>query len=71
MRQALRLKHSPGFCFGIAAAGMLRLGLGFRGVIGLIDISDNSGSVTTNSYYILDRTHIKSYSGYVGVSYLF
>ncbi|MBK6861899.1 MAG: PorT family protein [Saprospiraceae bacterium] len=67
----LGFAYGAGLDFGIAAAGMLRLGLGFRGVIGLIDISDNSGSVTTNSYYILDRTHIKSYSGYVGVSYLF
>ncbi|MBK9109116.1 MAG: PorT family protein [Saprospiraceae bacterium] len=67
----LGFAYGAGIDFGISADNSLRLGLGFRGVIGLIDISDNSSNIVTNSYYILDRTHLKSYAGYIGVSFLF
>ncbi|MGZ3883847.1 MAG: porin family protein [Bacteroidia bacterium] len=49
----------------------LRLGLGFRGVVGLVDVSDKSYTRTTNQYMIIDRTHIETYSGYAGLSFLF
>jgi hypothetical protein len=45
--------------------------VGFRGVYGLLDISDKSKTITTNEYYILDRAHVKTYGAYVGVAYLF
>lgn len=67
----LGFAYGAGLDFGITADQLFRLGLGFRGVLGIIDISDNSGSTSTNSYYILDRTHLKTYSGYIGVSILF
>lgn len=67
----LGLAYGAGVDFGLNAARTLRLGLGFRGVYGLFDISDNNNSNTTDSYYILDRTKIQTYSGYLGVSYLF
>lgn len=67
----LGFAYGAGIDFGITADNTLRLGLGFRGVIGLIDISDNSSNIVTNSYYILDRTHLKSYAGYIGFSFLF
>lgn len=62
-----------GFAYG---AGVdfgkdVKFSVGFRGVYGLLDISDNSQSITTSEYYILDRSHVKTYSGYVGVSFLF
>ena len=63
------LAYGAGFDIGLPAK--LRLGLGFRGVYGLIDISNNSKTNTTNSYYIIDRTHLKTYSGYIGLSFLF
>jgi opacity protein-like surface antigen len=63
--------YGAGIDFGLNTEGTVRLGLGFRGVHGLIDISDNSATITENSYYILDRTKLKVYSGYLGISFLF
>jgi hypothetical protein len=67
----LGFAYGAGLDFGLNTAKTFRLGFGFRGVFGLFDISDNSNSLTTDSYYILDRTHLKTYSGYAGVSFLF
>jgi Outer membrane protein beta-barrel domain len=67
----LGLAYGAGLDFGLNPALTWRLSLGFRGVYGLIDISDNSRSITSDSYYILDRTHIKTYSAYIGASMLF
>jgi len=67
----LGFAYGGGVDFGITSLGTFRLGVGFRGVYGLFDISDNNTSNTTDSYYILDKTHIKTYSGYVGFSLLF
>lgn len=67
----LGFAYGAGFDFGLNAARTFRLGLGFRGVYGLIDISDNSNNNSTNSYYVLDKAHIKTYSVYLGVSFLF
>jgi len=65
--------------FGVAyGAGLnfaltptVHLGVGFRGVYGLVDISDKSNNSTTNDYYILDRAHVKTYSGYLGLGFTF
>lgn len=67
----LGLAYGAGFDFGLTPSGTFRLGLGFRGVYGLFDISDNNTSTTTESYYVLDRTHIKTYSAYAGLSFVF
>jgi len=48
--------------------GNARLAVGFRGVYGLFDISDNSATINTDSYFILDKVHIKTYSVYLGLS---
>nr|MBK9652292.1 PorT family protein [Bacteroidota bacterium] len=63
--------YGAGIDFAMNPAKTFRLGLGFRGVYGLFDISNNSKTTTADSYYILDRTHIKTNSAYVGVSFLF
>lgn len=67
----LGLAYGAGVDFALSPSGAFRLGLGFRGVYGMFDISDNNTSTTTNSYYILDRTHLKTYSLYTGISLLF
>ncbi len=67
----LGLAYGARLDFGLNSSHTVRLGLGFRGVFGLIDISDNSETMTTDSYYILDKTKIKTYSGYLGLSILF
>lgn len=67
----LGLAYGAGLDFGLNKTQTMRLGLGFRGVYGLFDISDRSKTSTTNSYYVLDRTHLKTYAGYIGFSVLF
>lgn len=61
-----------GICYGAGLdfriAKSLSLGLGFRGLLGLVDISDDSKSKTTNNYYILDRSKLKTYSGYASLA---
>jgi|694.fasta_scaffold02134_22 hypothetical protein len=60
-----------GLDFGMNPAQTIRIGLGFRAVRGLFDISDNHASQTNNSYYVLDRTKIKTNAVYIGASILF
>lgn len=63
--------YGAGLDFGLNTARTIRLGIGYRGVLGLFDISDNSNTITTDSYYLLDRSHIKTNAAYVGLSLLF
>jgi hypothetical protein len=63
--------YGAGFDFGLNSASTIRLGLGFRGVYGLIDISDRSETQVTNSYFVLDRSHVETYSAYAGLSFIF
>ncbi|MBK6990189.1 MAG: PorT family protein [Bacteroidetes bacterium] len=72
----LQVKKSDiGFAFGagidFGLTSTVRLGLGYRGVRGLIDISDSSNALTTDDYYVLDRTKTITNAGYVGISLLF
>jgi hypothetical protein len=67
----LGVAYGAGLSFGLTPAQTFRLGVGFRGVYGLIDISDNNNALADDSYYLLDRSHIKTYSGYIGLSFLF
>ncbi|MGB3076480.1 MAG: porin family protein [Chitinophagales bacterium] len=45
--------------------------IGYRGVIGLVDVSDQSKSITTDQYYLLDRSHLMTYAVYAGVKFKF
>jgi len=60
-----------GFAYGAGVdfklSPAISLSLGFRGVYGLVDISENSKNTTTNQYYVLDRSHVKTYAGYAGL----
>jgi hypothetical protein len=67
----LGFAYGAGLDLGIDRLQLFRLGFGFRGVVGLLDISDYNTTLTTNNYYVLDRSTIKSYSGYLGLSILF
>jgi hypothetical protein len=62
-----------GFAYGVGVdfGSEVKFSVGFRGVYGLVDISDRSRNITTSEYYILDRAHVRTYSGYVGLSFLF
>lgn len=63
--------YGAGVDFGLNESQNFRLGIGFRGVYGLLDISDNSQTLSDNAYYVLDKSHVKTYSGYIGLSWLF
>lgn len=65
------IAFGAGLDFGVNQERTLRFSLGFRGVRGLFDISDDSNTLATDSYYVLDRTHTKTNSVYFGLSYLF
>jgi len=67
----LGFAYGAGFDFGLNAAKTFRLGIGFRGVYGLLDISDNSNNISTENYFVLDKAHVKTYSAYLGISFLF
>jgi hypothetical protein len=65
------IAYGAGLDFALIPARTLRLGIGFRGVAGLVDISDKSATTVTKQYYILDRTMTQTYSGYIGLSFMF
>ncbi|MBL7930228.1 MAG: PorT family protein [Bacteroidia bacterium] len=67
----LGFAYGAGVDFGLNAARTVRLGLGYRGVFGLLDISNKSNTVITNSYYVLDRTKLRTHAVYAGLSILF
>jgi hypothetical protein len=65
------LAYGAGIDFGLNSSNTLRLSGGFRGVYGLLDISDNSETLISGSYYILDKTSLVTYSVYLGLSMMF
>ena len=67
----LGFAYGAGLDFGLNANRTFRLGVGFRGVYGLFDISDDSNNISTNNYFVLDKTKLKTYSAYGGVSFMF
>jgi len=67
----LGLAYGAGIDYGINEARTFRVGIGYRGVNGLINISNNSQNPATNSFYIIDRTNLKTHAGYIGISYMF
>jgi Outer membrane protein beta-barrel domain len=67
----LGFAYGAGFDVALNPAATLRLGIGYRGVYGLIDISDNNNSSSSQAYYVLDKTKIRTNAIYVGGSFLF
>ncbi len=67
----LGFAYGLGVDFGLNPSRSVRLSLGYRGVLGILDVSDNSKTATNNTYYILDRSHIKTNAIYAGLSILF
>lgn len=67
----LGVAYGAGIDFAFNEAHKWRIGIGYRGVRGLFDISDNSQSSSTNSFYVIDKAHLKTHAGYIGISYVF
>ncbi|MEO8147448.1 MAG: porin family protein [Bacteroidia bacterium] len=65
----LGIAYGAGFDFAIT--DNVNFGVGFRGVYGILDISDNSQTATTNQYYILDRSKVRTYGGYLSIGFKF
>lgn len=65
------IAYGAGIDLGLGPDRLLHVNIGFRGVYGIIDIGEDSNNNTTSSYYILDRSKLKTYSGYAGLSYKF
>lgn len=64
------IAYGLGVDFGLNQSKTLRLDLGFRGVQGLVDISDRSGTTETDQYYILQKSYIRTYALYAGLAIL-
>ena len=67
----LGFAYGAGLDFAISPSRNARLGVGYRGVRGLVDISKNNNNTSTENYYVVDRTKIISNAFYVGLSILF
>ena len=61
--------YGAGLDFGLSSS--VKLSLGYRGVIGLIDIGEQNENITTDQYYILDRSKVNTYAGYIGLTFGF
>jgi hypothetical protein len=67
----LGLAYGGGVDIALDDDKKIRLGIGYRGVMGLIDVSDESNTIVTDTYYVLEKTTIKTHSIYAGLSILF
>jgi hypothetical protein len=65
------LAYGAGLDFGLNRSGTFRVGVGFRGVYGLINVSNTSRTRETSEFYVLDKVHVETYSIYGGFSFLF
>jgi hypothetical protein len=60
------IAYGAGLDFGLSG---MKLSIGFRGVMGLFNINDDSGTLLNDEYFILDKTKISTYSAYVGLTF--
>lgn len=63
--------YGAGFNFGLGPDANPKINLGFRGVYGVLDISEKSQTQTTDQFYILDRSHVKTYAAIIGLTFMF
>jgi hypothetical protein len=66
----LGLAYGLGFDFGLNDLKTVRFGLGFRGVLGLFNVSNNYELPGVNSFYIIKNSTVHTYTAYVGFSIL-
>jgi hypothetical protein len=66
----LGLAYGLGFDFGLNDLKTVRLGLGFRGVYGLFNVSNNYELPGVNSFYIIKNSSVHTYTAYLGFSVL-
>lgn len=64
------IAYGAGLDFSINQARTIRIDLGFRGAMGVTDVSDRSKTLGPNEYYILREKQTQSYSAYIGLTFL-
>lgn len=64
------LVYGAGLDFGLNSNKTIRLDVGFRGLMGLVDLNDSKRTLETGSYYILKNDRMQSYSVYVGLLFI-
>jgi|GEM_PF-1364765 len=64
------IAYGAGLDFSVNPARTIRIDLGFRGVMGLTDVGDQSKPLDANSYYILREKQTQRYSAYIGLTFL-
>ena len=65
------IAYGAGLNFGLGADANPKINVGFRGVRGILDISERNQSATTDQFYILDRSKVNTYAAVLGLTYLF
>ena len=62
--------YGAGLEFALNETRTIRLDLGFRGVYGFLDIQPATG-VNSREFNVIGSNNIKTYSGVIGISFLF
>ena len=65
------IAYGAGLDFSFSKSKYIHAGIGFRGAYGLTNIGNADNKPDANTYYLLDRTNIKTYSGYVSLTFGF
>jgi opacity protein-like surface antigen len=63
--------YGAGLEFALNPLKTIHLDFGFRGVYGFVNVSNTSAAVPNKSYYAIDNATVKTYSGYLGITFLF
>lgn len=67
----LGLAYGAGLDFSFSEQQTLHIGIGFRGVYGLMHVNNDRKQLEEGAYYILDDKNIETYAGYLVLRYGF
>ena len=62
----LGVAYGAGLDFGLGEERNVHFNIGYRGVYGLVDISDNKIDVGDGQYYVLQKSRVKTHGVYLG-----
>jgi hypothetical protein len=63
--------YGAGLEFALNETRTIRLDIGFRGVLGFLDISQPAKAPNSRSFNTIDHNNIKTYSAFAGLAFLF
>ncbi len=70
-RSDIGFAYGAGLEFMLNTTRTIRMDIGFRGMYGLVNISNNSEPTSDESVYIVNQAKVRTKSGYIGISFLF